>query len=111
MVSVERMRNYCQNPIRVPVTYVLHSRVRKVANESTANGIYRKVIINKRAAASRFMIRTTPGFSLLVLCESTGENLDPLEIPLLRRDNLILDNRYSVLHMHILCDCKLNDTY
>lgn len=56
-VSVERMRNYCQDPIRVPVTYVLHPRVRKVANESTANGIYRKVIINKRAAASRFMIR------------------------------------------------------
>jgi len=43
--------------IRV-LSCTLHPRIRKVANESPANGIYRKVIINKRAATSRFMICT-----------------------------------------------------
>lgn len=46
--SVGRMRNYRQDPLE-SLSRTLHPRVRKVANESPANGIYRKVIINKRA--------------------------------------------------------------
>lgn len=60
--------------------YVLRPRVCAKGRESTANGIYRKVIINKRAAASRFTIRIYEPLSILLFPrrESTGEDLDPV---------------------------------
>jgi len=38
--SAGRMRDYCQDSPSESLSRTLHSRVRKVANESPANGIY-----------------------------------------------------------------------
>jgi len=62
---IGRMRSYCRDPIRVSRRVRCIRVCERSRTKVPQNGIYRKVIINKRAAASRFMIRSANAYAIL----------------------------------------------